>query len=120
MAIHTKLDIYKVAFDLLKLATGITRNMPRDLKHSLGGKIQGECVEMLVLVGRANIARDKTQHIEALLERHHVAELLLRLAHEMKFISHSQWAESVQALDAVGKQAGGWLKHSRQKMAPEA
>ena len=119
MAIHHDLPVYKLAFDLLTLATGITRNMPRDLKGSLGGKIQDQCIEMLVLIARANIAKDKTPHIEAMLEHHHVAELMLRLAHEMKFISHAQWASAVQVMEALGKQAGGWLKFSRQ-MAPVA
>lgn len=30
MAMHTDLPIHKVAFDLLSLATDVTRNTPRD------------------------------------------------------------------------------------------
>lgn len=32
MAMHTDLPIHKVAFDLLSLATDVTRNIPRDFK----------------------------------------------------------------------------------------
>jgi len=119
MAIHTHLPIYKLAFDLLSLAADITRNMPRDFKASLGTKIHNECIEMLVLIGRANIARDKVPHIRDLLERQHVAELLLRLAHEKRFIAAKQWAASVELTTRIGQQAGGWLKHSR-NAAPAA
>ncbi|MEO5738356.1 MAG: four helix bundle protein, partial [Variovorax sp.] len=66
-----------------------------------------------VLIGRANAARDKAPHITELLEHQHVVELLLRLAHDKRFISAKQWAASVELSNRVGKQAGGWLKHSR-------
>ena len=113
MAIHTDLSIYKLAFDLLNLATDITRNMPRDVKASLGGKIHSGCIDMMVLIARANAARDKVPHITELLEHQHVVELLLRLAHEKKFISVKLWSTSLELNSRIGKQAGGWLKHSR-------
>lgn len=39
MAMHTDLPIHKVAFDLLSLATDITRNIPRDFKAGLGARL---------------------------------------------------------------------------------
>ena len=113
MALHTDLQVYKLAQDLLGVATDITRNMPRDMKATLGNKIQSECIEILVLIARANAAANKVPHITAMLERQHVAELLLRLGHDKRFISHSQWAASVELSNRIGKQAGGWLKYSR-------
>lgn len=38
MAMHDSLPIHKVAFDLLSLATDVTRNIPRDFKAGLGAK----------------------------------------------------------------------------------
>ena len=80
MAIHTQLPIYKAAYDLLDAATDMTKNMPRDFKVSIGGKIREECVDVMVLIFRANTARDKTPHLTDLLERLQVAELLIRLS----------------------------------------
>ena len=80
MAIHTQLPIYKAAYDLLDAATEMTKNMPRDFKVSIGGKIREECVDVMVLIFRANTARDKTPHLTDLLERLQVAELLIRLS----------------------------------------
>ena len=62
------------------MTTDITRNIPRDFKRLIGEKVREECVEILVLIFRANVARNKTPHIEDLLERLQVVELLLRLA----------------------------------------
>ena len=86
--------------------------MPRDFKASLGGRIRDECVQLMVLIGRANAAAQKVPHITALLEHLQVAELLLRLAHDKRFISHGQWARAVDLTERIGRQAGGWRKAS--------
>jgi len=108
MALHIDLPIYKLAYDLLDLATDLTRNMPRDFKASLGGQIRNECVTLMVLIGRANIAKDKAPHLEAMLESLQVVELLMRLSHDKRFISSKQWARSIELTERIGKQGNGW------------
>ena len=123
MALHNQLPIYKQGYDLLSLASDVQQNMPRAFKASLGSKIHNECVEILVLIGRANAARGtgRAPHIIALVERVEVVTLLLRLSHDKRFISHKVWAGAVQLTDSIGKQAGGWLKSARSmNMVPAA
>lgn len=57
MATHTHLPIYKVAYDLLDVATSLVKNMQRDFKRSIGDKITTECIEITVLIFRANVAQ---------------------------------------------------------------
>jgi hypothetical protein len=57
MGLHTELPIYKVAYDLFDMSTELARNMPRDFKQSVGGKLRDECLEITVLIFRANCAR---------------------------------------------------------------
>src|SRR3546814_9577608 len=80
MAIHTELEVYQLSRDLLHACTTLTRSMPRDYKATLGRRIFNECVNMLVLIQRANVARDKVPHLQAILESNDVIESLLRLA----------------------------------------
>ena len=110
MALHTNLPIYKVAYDLLGVVTELVKNMPRDFKSSIGGKISGECVEIVVLIFRATCARDKAPHIGDLIERLQVCELLLRLSRDKRLISTVQYAKAIELTNMVGKQAGGWRK----------
>jgi hypothetical protein len=110
MAIHTELPVYKLCYDLLTLTSTLTSNMPRDFKSTFGAQLRTECVQMLVLIGRANAARHKVPHITELLERLHVAELMFRLSHDKQFISHKQYAAAVQVTDRIGRQAGGWRR----------
>ena len=115
MALHIDLPIYKLAYDLLSLATELTRNMPRDFKASLGAQIRNECIGLIVHIGRANVAADKTPHLDNMLEGLQVVELLMRLSHDKRFISPKQWAGSVALTDRIGQQAGGWRKWSQQR-----
>jgi hypothetical protein len=112
MAIHTNLPIYKSAYELLQLATALIKNFPRSIKGSIGAAIQDACVRVILLVAKANAARDKAPHLGELLERLMEAELLIRLAKDMRFISIHQYASAVLLTDAIGKQANGWRKAS--------
>jgi len=110
MALHTNLPIYKVAYDLLDIITDLAKNMPRDFKASIGGKLRDECVEIVVLIFRANVAKEKAPHLGTLIERLQVAELLLRLSRDKQLISTGQYAKAVELTTSVGKQAGGWRR----------
>jgi hypothetical protein len=110
MAIHTELPIYKVAYDLLDAITDLAKNMPRDFKASIGGKLRDECVEIVVLIFRANVAQEKAKHLVSLVERLQVAELLLRLSRDKHLISTKQYAQAIALTGSIGKQANGWRK----------
>ncbi|WP_375861424.1 hypothetical protein [Burkholderia stagnalis] len=79
MALHTQLPIYRAAEDLLDVVTDVVTNMQRNFKRSVGEKINFECIEIIVLVYRANVAGDKSPHLTELIERLQVINLLLRL-----------------------------------------
>jgi hypothetical protein len=121
MSLHTELTIYKTGFDLLSLALDVQQQMPRDFKRSIGEKIHAHCIEMLTLMALANATRraERAAHIEDLLKRLHVTAVLLRVAFEKRIVSHKLWAGATLLLDSIGKQAGGWLKSSRDR-APAA
>ena len=73
MANHTQLPIYKETYELLQHVIKITKNMPRDFKQSMGGKLRDECIEISVMIFRANVAADKLVHLNKLIERLRVA-----------------------------------------------
>ena len=121
MALHTELPIYKKGCELVSLAFEVQTNMRRDFKRSLGEKITGHCTEMVNLMALANATRghQRAEHIRDLLARQHDTTVLLRVSHDMKLISPKVWGRSVQLLDVIGRQGGGWLKSSSEK-APAA
>jgi hypothetical protein len=121
MAIHTDLPIYRTGVQLLSLALKVQEQMPRSMKRTLGEKINQHCVAMLDLMALANASQrgQRAAHIEQLMQHQRAATVLLRVGHDARYIAHSLWADSVQLLDSIGRQGGGWLKSSTNK-APAA
>ncbi|MDC6132001.1 four helix bundle protein [Burkholderia gladioli] len=116
MAIHTQLPIYRAAYGLLDAVTEMVKNMPRDFKRSIGEKITIECIEIMVLVFRANVAADKSPHLTELLERLQVIELLLRLSMDKRLIPRAAYANAIEQTTSIGKQATGWRNAARRPL----
>ena len=119
MALATDLELHKHGTALLDLCTDVQARIPRAFRASMGYRIADECVEILVLIGRANAARqpqDRATHLEQLLERLQVAQILLRTAHAKRLIATTLWANSIELTDASGKMANGWLKSARARL----
>lgn len=112
MAATSSLPIYKVAYDLFGVITDAVRNMPRDVKQLIGKRLADEAMDIVMLIFRANEARDKVPYLDDLLERVGVINLLLRLAHDKKLITTKPYAAAISLTGSVGKQAGGWRKSS--------
>ena len=110
MALHTDLEIHKVAEELLGLSLDLVRNIPRDLKQVVGAKIRDECLQVLVLIGRANMTREKLPHINLLLESIWILNYLLRALTNRGLISKGQHAKAMMMTASVGRQANAWKK----------
>lgn len=110
MAMHTELAIYNAAMGLLHIATTLTRNIPRDLKQSLGKRVIDECIEVLMLIARANATQDKRPHLTLLVEKVQVVEFLMRLFKDNRFISVPQHAKAIEVTASIGKQANAWKR----------
>lgn len=120
MSRHQELEIYKTTSELVSLSLKLARGLPRDVKQLLGQQLLREVISMLKLVPRANRARAdaRAQHIEDLLEALDVVMLHFRVMSDERFISRPQHAETIRLTTSIGKQAGGWLKHSHSQGRP--
>lgn len=119
MALHTELPIHRTGVRLLALAVKVQEQMPRSVKRILGEKVTQHCVDMLDLMALANASqRDvRAGYIDELLRRQRAVTVLLRVSHDSRYVSPKLWAESVELLGSIGKQAGGWLKNSNRAPA---
>ncbi|MBD9573771.1 four helix bundle protein [Pseudomonas sp. PDM23] len=108
MALHTELSIHKTAEELLGLTLDLVRNIPRDLKQVIGSKLRDEALQVLVLIGRANMAKDKVAHLNQLLESIWMVNYLLSTLASKRFISLKQHASAMQLTASIGKQANAW------------
>jgi hypothetical protein len=118
MALYTELHIYKHGCELLSLALEVQKQLPRVFKRSMGEKIHDLCMAMLEDMAMANASRGaaRAEHLDKLLTHLRAVTAMLRVGHEMRnphpLIPHGLWAKSVELLDSIGAQAGGWRNHT--------
>lgn len=115
MAQYYHLNVYKKSFDLLVRITQLTTRFQRDFRYTLGEKLNNGGIDFIVLIYKANSARQMTQrvnYIKELLERLQYINVILRLSCELKNITKENYAELTQITGDIEKQLNGWLSHS--------
>ena len=117
MAQYKHLPIYKTTYELLNQITMATRGFPKDFKYTLGSRLREECVELVLLIFRANSNISRRTAIMDALERVQVLELLLRLCKDMRLLTIKQFSSACELTDNLGRQATGWLKSTPLAMA---
>ena len=115
MALHTELDVYKTGYGLLQKVTLLVENMERKFKHLIGEEIARETVKLLILVYRANVAANKVPHLDSLMERVKLVEMLVRLSLDMGKISPKQYFATIKLTESIGKQTAKWRAWSAQR-----
>jgi transposase-like protein len=88
----------------------VTKNYPREYKYTLGQKLKDEITELVVLIYRANTSTDKSAHVELILERIQVIQVMIRLSQDLRILPRKHYADLAEKTDSLGRQAQGWLK----------
>lgn len=112
MGLHTDTEIHKTAYDLFGVVIAASRNMPRDVKLLMGGKMRDEVLEVFDDIYEANVSRDKLPHLDRVRRRMQKIEIMLRRSRDLRFIPTSHYAAAVLLTQSIGKQATAWRKYS--------
>lgn len=112
MGLHHELTIYRSALDLLTKTVSINRNMPRDLKVTLGKSLLDGVSDFSRLIMHANIAvgAGKVPHLDELLAKLEVISFQYRGLAELGAVPRKHHADVIELVDTIGKQAGGWKR----------
>jgi hypothetical protein len=115
VAQYQHLPIYKQTYDILLRTMVATKDFPREYKYTLGQKLKDELIELVVMIYRANSARDKSQHISEIMERIQAIHLIMRLSHDMRILSRRHYAALAQMTESLARQAQGWFNVNNAK-----
>lgn len=113
MALHSQLPIYRVSRDLFAMVVQLTRKFPRDLRATVGGRLQDDTFNLVMLVFRANVATNKVPFLDQMIEHTEATKLLLRLCMDLRAISQKEYAAAIDLTNNIGKQANGWRTQQR-------
>ena len=110
MALFSDLPVYKATYDLLLAIFQFTKDFSKDYKYTVGESIKKETLELLTLIYRANVKRDKNEVLIEARERIEVIRLFIRIMKDMQQISIKQFVQINESVENVSKQLSGWQK----------
>lgn len=112
MARYEHIAIFQSAYMLTLEIYKTTKNFSREYKYTLGERLKNLTHELLDLVIKTNNmpGREKLDGIKQIDNKKEELRIHLRLAHDLKVISHGHLGVFNEKIEEIGKQAGGWAK----------
>jgi len=93
----------------------IIRNFDRNHKYVIGADLRRLSIKSVMLIIKANDARDKVPLLLQLKDVLEEIKILVKICKEVKaFNSFKSFEVSVKMVDSVVKQCAGWLKSQKQ------
>lgn len=115
MANYESLPLYKLTFDILQLVTEKTKNFNNDYKYTIGKAVFNDSTKLVHQMSKAGISKNKSVHIEQMIELLEMIEITIRLSKELRLINITAYAEITTLTQSALKQSTGWLKSVNSK-----
>lgn len=112
-----KPEIYLALYELTKYLYCIHRNMPKQYKYTLGQRIldlSWGCLDLVIIAnGLPNSEKfGKILYASGIFDQ---LKTRLRMAHELRLVSHRQYSYIVEQNEEIGKMLTGWLNWAKQQ-----
>ncbi len=95
-----------------------TERFPKRLRHSLTERIDLLAIAILEDVTGAAYRKDPRPDLANANSRLNRLRVVLRLAHELKVLSHDHYREGAERLGEAGRLLGGWMRKGKSDGAP--
>lgn len=112
MARYEHIAIFQSAYMLTLEIYKTTKNFSKEHKFTLGERLKNIAHELLDQVIKTNNmqGKEKLEGIKSIDYKKEELRIHLRLAHDLKIISHGQLGVFNEKIEEIGKQAGGWSR----------
>ena len=87
------------------------KHFPKDARYTLGNKIDDRFLDLMEVLFRASVSRDKEKLLEETSVTLNVLKFLLRVSWEIKAMDNKKYILLSERLDEIGKMLGGWQKY---------
>jgi len=122
MSEHSDLKIFTKFYDLTIWLHRKVVKFPKNLRFTLGQKVENTAFKILGLIVTANSTFDKDHRLKIQKEigaELEVLRLLMRVSKDLKFMSIRSYRFGCEKVLEVGKILGGWMKSTKNKMPSE-
>ncbi len=109
MATYQNLPVFRASYDFLTDFYIFSKNLPKEYKYTVGEKIKGEALELILKIHKANASTEKRkQVIEEAIEHVERVRILLRLLKDTQKIGLEKFVELSEKIESVNRQLSGW------------
>lgn len=108
MALTEELPIYRATYRLLNMLIRATQDFPRFYRYSIGTRMVDVCLDMSMLLYKANSCYEKVEVLKEFLSRFGMLQMLLRVCTEQQVIDTKKATAFAIEMEKIGKQATGW------------
>lgn len=105
-----ELTIYQRIYDFMGYFFPIVDRFPKHEKFALSTQLKNDVLELARLVIRANKARNKRPMLYDLDVKLEELRMLVRFAHDRKYLSGKSYEHTSRQLAEIGRLLGGWIK----------
>ena len=112
MALYYDLPVYRDTYRLVLRIFEVTKDFGKEYKYTLGQDMKRDALRWVRDIDRANKARERKEPLEAFLDDFELLKLELRLAADLRLLSHGKHAELSLLMASIGKQITGWRNAS--------
>ncbi|WP_347814041.1 diversity-generating retroelement protein Avd [Halanaerobium saccharolyticum] len=104
------LTIQQKLYDLMKWFFPIVDNFPKYEKFVLCTQIKNLVLEISKLIIEANKSKSKVRFLNRIDVKIEQLRMLIRFAHDRKYLSHKKYENVSKKIDEIGRMLGGWIK----------
>ncbi|MEA2049890.1 MAG: four helix bundle protein [Campylobacterota bacterium] len=109
---YDNLPIYKSALDFCVYIEQIVKTFDKYHKYTLGEDLRNSSKEILFLIHRVNVAREKKDILETLVFKCEELKMIIQISKELKlFKSFKQFEHSSKQIVGICKQSQSWYNH---------
>ena len=117
---YDNLPIFKSALDLVVYMETIVKGFERYHKYTLGEELRSSSKEILFLIQRANMSRERYAELLRLRNKCEEVKMLIRITQELKvFKGFKQFEQSAKLSHEVCRQAQAWLSSCSSHASPD-
>lgn len=117
---QANLPILQKLTQAYKLWQNYVRNFPKDLRYTLGGKIDSLFIETTEAIFSASysVREQKLPHLRQASLKLDLLKFFLQLAWECKALDNKKFVNLSEHLAEIGRMLGGWQKQILAKRNP--
>ena len=91
----------------------VTARFPRRVRFTLSNRIDDHALAVFEAIVEARYGIDRDSALGRANLGLEKLRLLLRLAHDLRFVDTGAFTRACEQIDTAGRMAGGWLKYER-------